>query len=206
MKLLYILFIILFTTTVSSCQNKTQNTTQKAIVKEKPECEALYNKYLENFSLQKKDSALYYIDKCIKCDTSQQDNKYIKVQLLISMKDYKNAILGLEELRSDIDDPTFKMQKGILMLKINDANSKKILEECYSEFNKMKEPTSSNLFYKIALDNYFKGKDYSLNQVKEFKQTYKDKPYENQNIEALQELINKETKEIVLFKLFNIND
>lgn len=91
-------------------------------------------------------------------------------------------------------------------MKINDANSKKILEECYSEFNKMKEPTSSNLFYKIALDNYFKGKDYSLNQVKEFKQTYKDKPYENQNIEALQELINKETKEIVLFKLFNIND
>ncbi len=95
------------------------------------------------------------------------------------------------------------MLKGIIKLKDSNPQSEKLLVNSYDEFNQIKNPTSSNLIYKIALDNYFKEKEYSLNQVEEFKQTYKDKPYENQNIEALQELINKETKEIVLF---NIND
>jgi lipopolysaccharide biosynthesis regulator YciM len=204
MRKIQLLNILLLITTISSCQNK-KNITEKNVIKENPECEILYNKYIEKFSNSEKDSALFYIDKCIKCDTSKKDNKYIKAQLLISMKDYKNAILTFNDIKSD-DDPALKMQKGVLMLKINDPNSIKVLKECYNEFNQIKEATSSNLFYRIALDNYFKGKEYSLNEVVKFKEKNKGKAYENQNIKALEDLINKENKETVLFKLFNIRD
>lgn len=199
MKKIHIVSFLLLATTISSCQNK------KTIPKENLECEILYNKYLEKFSLREKDSALFYINKCIKCDPSKSDNKYIKVQLLTSMKDYKNAILVFDESKLAIDDPALIMQKGVLMLKIEDVNSKKILEESYGKLKKIENITSSNQLYKIALDNYFLDKNYSLSEVNKFKEKYKGKPYENQNITALEDLINKETKETVLFKLFNIN-
>ncbi len=64
------------------------------------------------------------------------------------MNDFENAILVFDDLNSGVDDPALKMQKGVLMLKINDSNSKKILEECYVEFKQISKPTSSNLFYK----------------------------------------------------------
>lgn len=204
MKKIHLLNFLLLITTISSCQNK-KNITEKNVTKENPECEILYNKYIEKFSTRENDSALYYIEKCIKCDPSKNENKYIKVQLLTSMKDYKNAILVFPDLKSGIDDPALKMQKGVLMLKINDVNSRKVLEECYAEFKKIEKPTSSNLIYKIALDNYFMGKEFSTKEVEKFKLTYKDKPYESDNIKAVESLIKNVDKENVLFKLFNIN-
>ena len=199
MKKIHLVSFLLLITTISSCQDK------KIILEKKLDCEILYDKYLEKFSLREKDSALFYINKCIKCDPSKSENKFIKVQLLTSMRDYKNAILVFDDLKLGVDDPSLIMQKGVLMLKIQDANSKKILEESYSRLKKIENPTFNNEFYKIALDNYFSNKDYSLNEVIKFKEKYKGKPYENQNINALEDLINKETKENVLFKLFSIN-
>lgn len=205
MRKIHFFNFLLLISTVSSCQNKT-NIAEKGATQEKAKCEILYNKYIEKFSAREKDSALYYIDKSIKCDQNNNDYKYAKAQLLISNKDYKSAILVLGELNSAITDPTIKMQKGILNLKINEPSSKKILEECYADFKRIKGPTSNNLFYKIALDNYFKDKDYALIEIEKFKQTYKDKGYETQNINALESLIKNESKENVLFKLFNIRD
>jgi hypothetical protein len=195
-------FLVLIST-VSSCQNKT-NIAEKSATKEKAKCVILYDKYIEKFSARENDSALYYIDKCIKCDPSKNDNKYAKVQLLISMRDYKNAILVFSDFK--LDDPALKMQKGVLMLKINDTKAENILQESFLEFCKIKELTSSNQFYKIALDNYFKGKEYALEEINKFKVTFKGKDYETQNINALESLIKSENKENVLFKVFNIRN
>lgn len=199
----------LFMGLFSNCQNNKSVEKGNAINVEKKSadnCKTIFHAFNQKLMMEENDSALYYIDKAIECDPKNNNFKYNKVKFLTSIKKYPDAIKQLDDLSADAIDPTFKMQKGILKLKINEADAKKILEECYAEFNQIDKPTSSNSLYRIALDNYFKGKEYSLNEVKKFKQAYKDKPYENQNIDALEELINKETKEVVLFKLFNIND
>ena len=201
-----ILTTSIFVLLLSNCNNK-KNIVSSTIQKnDYAECKVFFDKYKKKMIIEENDSALIYIDKAIKCNPNNNSYKNSKVNFLISIKNYKEADKQLDELITITNDPAFRLLKGIIKLKDSDPQSEKLLVNSYDEFNQMKEPTSNNLFYKIALDNYFKGKDYSLNQVKEFKQTYKDKPYENQNIEALQELINKETKERVLFKLFNIND
>ncbi|HFG0578558.1 hypothetical protein [Flavobacterium psychrophilum] len=201
-----ILTTSIFVLLLSNCNNK-KNIVSSTIQKnDYAECKVFFDKYKKKMIIEENDSALIYIDKAIKCNPNNNSYKNSKVNFLISIKNYKEADKQLDELITITNDPAFRLLKGIIKLKDSDPQSEKLLVNSYDEFNQIKKPTSSNLIYKIALDNYFKGKDYSLNQVEEFKQTYKDKPYENQNIEALQELINKETKEIVLFKLFNIND
>jgi hypothetical protein len=201
-----ILTTSIFVLLLSNCNNK-KNIVSSTIQKnDYAECKVFFDKYKKKMIIEENDSALIYIDKAIKCNPNNNSYKNSKVNFLISIKNYKDADKQLDELITITNDPAFRLLKGIIKLKDSDPQSEKLLVNSYNEFNQIKKPTSSNLIYKIALDNYFKGKDYSLNQVEEFKQAYKDKPYENQNIEALQELINKETKEIVLFKLFNIND
>lgn len=158
-------------------------------VKDFSNCKEIYKKYNEKYVLEENDSALVYINQAIECNPKNSEYKYTKIRFLVEIRNYNDAIKQLDKFILNSDDPAFKMQKGILMLKINDTNSKQTLEECYSEFNKLKEPTSINSFYKIALDNYFKGKEYSLNEVLKFKNEYKGKGYENQNIKFLEDLI-----------------
>ena len=191
---------------LANCSNKKTTTSNIVVEKENLKCKEIYKKYNEKYVLEENDSALVYINQAIECNPKNSEYKYTKIRFLVEIKNYNDAIKQLDKFILNSDDPAFKMQKGILMLKINDANSKQTLEECYSEFNKLEEPTSNNLFYKIALDNYYKGKEYSLNEVLKFKNKYKGKGYENQNIKFLEDLINNETKENVLFKLYNIRD
>ncbi|WP_395074839.1 tetratricopeptide repeat protein [Flavobacterium sp.] len=169
-------------------------------------CDFFLNKYSDKFMSGENDSALIYINKAIECNPNEFNYKDNKLIFLIATQSYIKAIEQLDELNSSNDDPAYKFQRGILMLKINDINAIKKLEQSYSEFNQISKLTSSNLFYKIALDNYFKGKEYSLNEVAKFKAIYKGKAYENQNIIALENLIKNENKENVLYKLFNITD
>lgn len=190
---------------LSNCSNKKTNS-NVVIEKEDLKCKEIYKKYNQKYVLEENDSALIYINQAIECNPKSTNYKYTKIRLLVETKNYNDAIKQLDKFILNSDDPAFKMEKGILMLKMNNVHFKQTLEECYSEFNKIKEPTSNNLFCKIALDNYFKGKEYSLNEILKFKNEYKGKGYENQNIKFLEDLINNETKENVLFKLYNIRD
>lgn len=169
-------------------------------------CKKHFKKYKEKFITQENDSALIFINKAIECDQSNNSYKNSKVIFLITIEDYISAINQLDELIKITNDPTFKLQKNVIGLKIHDKESQESLNSSYKEFNEIKFPTSSNKFYMIALDNYFKGKDYALKEIEKVKLIYKDQPYESQNFKALEEMINTEKKDIVLFKLFNINN
>lgn len=190
---------------LSNCNSK-KPASNIVIEKENLKCKEIYKKYNEKFVLEENDSALIYINQAIECNPKSTNYKYTKIRFLVDINNYNDAIKELDKFIPNSDDPAFKMQKGILMLKINDDNSKQILEESYFEYNKLIEPTSNNLFYKIALDNYFKSKEYALNEILNFKNKYKGKDYEMQNIDALESLVKSENKENVLFKLFNISD
>lgn len=196
---------------LSNCSNKVKPNPNSTVINNKTEkdfsdCKKIYKKFNNKFVLEENDSALIYINQAIECNPKNTNYKFSKIRFLIGINNYKDAIKQTNELILISNDPSFKLLKGILMLKTNDSNSLKLLNESYTEYKQIKDPTSGNLFYRIALDNFFKGKDYSLNEVKKFKDIYKGKAYENQNINALEELINNETKENVLFKLFSIND
>lgn len=190
---------------LSNCNNK-KTSNNVVIEKENLKCKEIYKKYNDKYVLEENDSALIYINQAIECNPKSSNYKYTKIRFLVEIKNYNDAIEQLDKFIQNSDDPAFKMEKGIILLKINDKNAINVLSDSYNDYNKIQVPTSNNQFCKIALDNYFKGKEYSLNQVLKFKDEYKGKGYENQNIKFLEDLINNETKEDVLFKLFNIRD
>ncbi|MDN3673044.1 hypothetical protein QWY99_08290 [Flavobacterium branchiarum] len=196
---------------LSNCSNKVKSNPNPTVINNKTEddfsdCKKIYKKFNNKFALEENDSALIYINQAIKCNPKSSNYKFTKVRFLVETKNYNDAIIQLDELIINSEDPAFKMEKGTIFLKINEKNAIKALRDAYNDYDKIQNPTSNNQFCKIALDNYFKGKEYALKEIDKFKENYKDKGYENQNINFLEELINKETKENVLFKLFSIND
>lgn len=208
-KLIIILMSILL---LSNCNDKAKsdkdssNSLKKDLeTNSSSNCKKMYKKFNEKFALEENDSALVYINKAIECDSKNSNYQFSKVRFLIGINKYQDAINQIDELLFISNDPTLKMLKAILMIKTNNSDFIKLLNKSYIEFNQIKSLTSSNQLYKIALDNYFKGKDYSLEEIKKYKELYKEKPYENQNILALENLIKNENKENVLFKLFSIN-
>ncbi|GEC77919.1 tetratricopeptide repeat protein [Flavobacterium aquatile] len=172
---------------------------------ENPDCKKFFKKYNEKYVQEESDSALVYLDKAIDCDPENNNYKFTKAKFLTEIKRFDDAIKTINVLVSASDDPAFKLFKGIVMLKMKDNDSDKFLDSVYKDFYKIKDPTSGNEFYRVSLDNYFKGKEFSLNEIAELKVKYKDKGYETQNFTAIEELIKKENRETVLFKLFNIN-
>lgn len=169
------------------------------------ECKKWNKKFNDQILLEENDSALYYINKAIKCNPKNVNYIFSKIRFLVDIKKFNDAKLQLDKLILISDDPAFKLMKAILTRKTKEEKSEQLLNESYITFNKIKKPTSSNSFYRIALDYYFKGKNYSLKEIEKHKNKYKES-YEIQNINALEELIlnNDKEKEDVLFLLFNI--
>lgn len=199
MKVLFSTFILVFLTCNSNQGNK---------VNIKKDCSIYNDKYVEYSSLNKSDSALYYINKAIKCDPKDDYFKTEKIRLLIKNNNYKSVISFAEELASK-NDPNYKMLYGTLLLKNGDFQSEEILKEAYSLFKKSTKDYSvanSNLhFYQIALDNYFQGKEYSLNKIELYKKNYTD-VHNKQLAEYIHNLILKKSKKDVLFVMFGIEN
>lgn len=195
---------------LSNCNNKEKPNSsignKDKAEKNFSECKKFNKKFNDKVVLEENDSALIYINKAIECNPKSTNYKFSKIQFLMDIKKYNDAIKPTDELILISDDPFFKVLKAILLLKTNDSNWAKLLDNTYREYNQIQNPTSNNQFYKIALDNYFKGKDFALIEVGKFKEQHKGKPYENQNINAIENLIKNESKENVLFKLFNIRE
>lgn len=194
-----------FIALLSNCQNKDTIVKTTSVIKTNLNCKEIIHKYNEKFIAEENDSALFYINKAIECNPKNNKYKDSKVRFLIGIKSYKEARLQLDELIKSTNDPAFKLLKGIIKLKVKESDSRKFLDESYIEFSKINKPTSGNIFYKIALDNYFKGREFSLAEIQKFKEKFKE-PYEIQNINALEQLILNNNKEEVLFSLFNIKD
>lgn len=177
--------------------------TKEPILKNQIDCTKAYASFNKKVINKENDSAIFYINKAINCDTTNSKYKFSKVKFLTDLKKYDDAIVTLDLLISP-NEPSFKMLKGILKLKANNSDSEKFLKESYVEFKEIKNPSSNNLFYKIALDNYFEGKKFALNEIKKYRNLYSS-PYEKQNIDYLEELISTKNKNEVLYGLFNIH-
>lgn len=172
---------------------------------ENPDCKKLYKKYNNMYVQEQNDSALVYINKAIECDPINSNYKYTKVKFLAEIKKYDEALKEANNLAANSSDPAFLFFKGIIMLKMKNKDADKILNDTYNSYSQIKEPTASNIFYKVALDSYIKGADYTLNEINKLKQKYKSDGYQMQNLTVIEELIKKENKETVLFKVFGLN-
>lgn len=200
MKLLMSLLFLFLLTCKSNHETK--------VVKEKPDCSTYNEKYVQYNMANKKDSALYYIDKAINCDPDDDFFKTEKIKLLIKYEDYSKANSFAKEL-ANLNDPIYKMLYGVLLLRQGKTNAENLLKEAYGLLNEATinyNDENSNLhFYKIGLDNYFQGREYSLDRIKKFKTHYPDE----YNIELgnyIETLIVNSSKEEVLFELFHLNN
>ena len=123
MKIVMLMTILLFMSCKSNQAKKDK--TRKA------DCTEFNDKYVAYAMSDKRDSALYYIDKAIFCDPEDDFFKTEKIKLLLKYGDYSNAVEFAEKLSKD-DPLTYKMLYGILLLKQGDANADNVLKETYN--------------------------------------------------------------------------
>ena len=197
MKLL-LLIIICFNV---SCNSKKTGFSEKA-------CKGFNEKYVEYASINKVDSALFYIDKSIKCDLESDFYKVAKVNLLISAEQYENASNCLSNFNLDIE-PTYKMLKGVLLLKLqNNQEASDLLEEAYKHFKDAEANGKMDynfIFYMIGLENYFNGSDFTIKSINDYEIAFEDNAYAIETLEFAKILIENSSKEESLYKMFNIN-
>ncbi|MDB9837154.1 hypothetical protein OAC51_09705 [Flavobacteriaceae bacterium] len=181
-----------------SCENHAQKKTMT--------CETYNEKFIDYEMENQPDLALIYIDKAIECSSEKPEGKqfykFSKVNFLIRQKEFERAskILNTfnlkEELALQIMDATLDMKIGrdsvdeklrLSYDKINHSSSQKEIEV---------------LIYKIALDNYFKGKEYALSEINKVKKVHTD--YNSKLlISTVEASVKEKTKEDVFFRLFN---
>lgn len=202
-----ILLLILLVTLSSSCQNKQPETKTEAKTEAKTDtkCVKLFQKYKEKFVTSEKDSARYYIESAMKCAPENKNYVNNAIQLYIKIGSYENAITQVEKLKSEGSDISLDFMISVLKLKMNVPSVDNDLRKIYEQYKNDKQLTSSNLIYKIALDNYFNDGNYALNQLKEYRKVYTT-GYDIQNLDAAESLVKSLGKKEVLFALFNIKD
>ncbi|WP_370031899.1 hypothetical protein [Flavobacterium sp. 28YEA47A] len=197
------LFIFLVTIS-SSCQNK-QSDIRTTTIKTDKECVKFFQKYKEKFVISENDSAQYYIESAMKCAPENKNYINNSIQLYIKIGSYENAIIQVDKLKRDRSDISLDFMILVLKLKMNVPTIDNDLRKIYKRYKDDKPLTSSNLIYKIALDNYFNDKKYALNQLKDYRRVYTT-GYDIQNLDAAESLIKSLEKKEVLFNLFNIKD
>lgn len=202
MKNIFLTSVLLSFLALSNCSNKKNQV--KNISNQ--DCDFFYKKFKENLMIEQNDSAIIYIEKAIDCNSEKKSYKSDKLRFLISIGKYEKAVNYLSELNSKNQDISYSLLKSILLLKIKDKNAEISLEEVYTRYKKIKNPNSTDLFYRIALDNFFKGKEYSLIELDKIKKNTELSEYEIQNFTALHNLINEKDKNSVLFSLFSIEE
>ena len=194
-----IIFIVIICITIG-CKSKNSHFSKKT-------CLSYNNKYVEFASRNQVDSALFYVNKSIKCDKSNNFYKLEKVNLLVNNMEYENASNYLDELISN-NNPVYKMFKGALLLKIQkNEDAYSILKEAHNEFNNIKNSgiDYNSAFYSLGLDNYYEEAYQTEVSVSEYKQLFREDLYALQTIEYAESLIKTHNKVEVLYKMFNIN-
>lgn len=191
-KILLMFYLIILS---ASCQNKVTDI----------KCEEFFKKYKEKFSTSNSDSTRYYIESAMKC--APENKSYINnaIQFYIKVGDYQTAIIQVEKLKNNGSDISLDFMISVLKLKMGNPNAKKDLKKIYIQYNADKLLTSSNLIYKVALDNYFNNDNYALNRLKDYRKVYTAES-DIQNLDAVENLIKSLDKDKVLFALFNLKE
>lgn len=185
-----------------SCGNKAKTENKNAL-----NCNDFFLKFKELYISEKKDSALFYIDKAIDCDKTKNNYKSAKLNFLISISSYNEAIYFLDRTDSFLDNNSLNILKGVLNLKIHNIEEGNInLKKVFDNYKNMSKLEVNELFYFIALLNYFDNNDKAIEKLNQVEKEYPLNSYEGQNFLALKKNISENQKEIVLYNLFNIKE
>lgn len=191
------LFLMLFflTAMTSNCQNKSTDF----------KCQELFKKFKKKNSASEIDSARYYIDSAMKCAPENKNFINNSIQFYIKIAYYKAAIRQVEKLKGSDGDKSVIFMVLVLKLKEGSHFAKNDLKKLYEEYKNDKLLSSTNVIYKISLDNYFNNKEFALAQIKKYRKIYTSE-YDVQNLEAIENLIMTLNKEKVFYSLFNIKN
>lgn len=206
-KIFYLIILVI----LSSCKFNGKTKDNK-ITNADERCDGYYGEkyiaFFDEWSVNRKDkkiidSTLYYLDKLIKCDPKDKGFIQEKSNFLIYNKLYERALEEIDSISKV--DPFFKMMKGTITLKLNKENSKELLKEARREFIQyvIEYNDPNDIFCKIILDNYFKGKEYALNEINRYLTKIND-DYTISTFEVMEQMIKEMPKEEILYELFKI--
>ncbi|MBS9462075.1 hypothetical protein KIM67_06605 [Flagellimonas sp. 389] len=193
------LFLLLPALFLVSCNSKNR-------VAFKEDCQSLNEKYLKLSSEHEIDSALYYLDRTINCDSESDFFKFEKVKYYVSLGQYQNAYNYLDVIILK-NESSYLTYKGALGLKLNKPEAENLLRQAHTAYGKMSKKEidkRSAATYKISLDNYFLGKQNAIEQITEYKSQPKKEEHEIQVIDFIENAINTLDKKEVLLTIFNI--
>lgn len=193
------LFISLFFL-ASNCSNPEN---KKLSEVEDKYIESYENWNLETDSQKKQDSVLYYIDKLI--NISKDDfYKIEKIKFLYRIERYKDA-LSVFKILKERNSFTIDLLRSLIEIKDDSKNANIILQSIYQKYEN-KKLTIEEKFYKIALDYYFKGGNYAIDEINNLISKEELSESDRQLYEILQEKIQNEEDSLeILFYLYNLN-
>lgn len=171
------------------------------------EIEAKYIENYENWNLDtdsqnKQDSVLYYIDELI--NISEDDfYKVEKIKFLYRIEKNKDALSVFKTLNEQ-NSFMIELLRTLIEIKDNSNNTDSVLQSICHKYEDKKLTIEENL-YKIALDYYFKGGNYAIDEINDLMTKEELSESNKQLYEILQEKIQNEEDSLeVLFYLYNL--
>lgn len=157
-KIIVYISLIVFMHNCSSTENK-------KILEIENKYSDSYEKWsLDTFSKKKQDSVLYFLNELIK-NTKDDFYKIEKVKFLCRLESYKEALLVFDTLE-DTNSISVDLLKGLIEIKEDSNKETVVLQNIYNKYENEKLEIEEQ-FYKIALDCYFKGKNFAFNEIEE---------------------------------------
>jgi|SRR5690606_24332193 len=195
-KLFFLLSLSFLTSYCSISENKKLSELEDKYI------ESYENWNLEINSHQKQDSVLYYIDELI--NISKDDfYKIEKIKFLYRIEKKKDA-LSVFNILNEQDSFSIDLLRSLIELKEDSTKTEAVLYSVYKKYES-ENLTINDRLYKIALDYYFKGKDFAINEISNVMSKEGVSEYDKQLYEILAEKIhNSEDRLDVLFYLYNL--
>lgn len=173
------------------------------------DCQALYDEYYKYRLGNNIEIAISSLNKAIKCDSSNQEYRFEKINFLVALERYEEAIVEVQRL-SKIN-PKYETQFPLLgLLTIatgKNQQGKAVLKDVYDNLKGISfDKDNFELFYsKVALQSYFVGRKKTVEEIKNHFAIYREK-HQQDNLERLINLIENNREPLaVLNKLYGIN-
>lgn len=169
------------------------------------DCVELYNKYVNNDFEENSKKALEYLNRAIECDPDNSDYRFEKVRFYILNKNYDMALKSAKNLN---DRALENLMKGIILLKLDKKdegieNLKSALKFYDNSKSSDEELMFSTEFNIIILKNIIESKNSAISFLHLKRKDY-SKDYQINSFNHLEELINANSAENVLFSIYNI--
>ncbi|UUV21718.1 hypothetical protein [Paenimyroides aestuarii] len=157
---------------------------------------------LQTDSQIKRDSVLFYIDELI--NISEDDfYKIEKIKFLCRIDKHNDALLVIKTLKEQ-DSFAIELFRSLVEIKGYSNGADFGLKNVYDKYEGKKLTIEEN-FYKIALDYYFKGRNYALNEINTIIERDELSLSNKQLYELLKQKIQEEEDGLeVLFCIYNL--